>query len=405
MRLRARIATPLAVDVWDGLRTQPGRAGLSILAVAVGIAALTVLVAVLGGLRDKARRIAQELGVNVVGILPAGGSAPAAAGRLEERHAAILAANLPGGLVSTMRRYDVPTLGTEKTLSVVATDPALIRIRGWRLQDGRFLDARDMERREWSAVVGRALAERWNWKVGNLIMLRNMPFRIVGIVEAGGGTLETETGDPGLVLGERIVFVPKTVQPYWLTEWKTPEDRLDAIFLRMPEAMDYGRALSTARRLLDQPDASAKRVSWVTPETLTRSVRRLEKTISLTVGSIAVLCLVLGGTTLMSLMVSNVRDRITEIGLRRALGATQKDVAALFVLESAVLTATAALIGVLAAHALLILGRTALPVPIRPGLSSILVPLIAAVVLGIAFSYWPARMAARIAPAEALRAE
>lgn len=405
MRLRERIATPLALDVWDGLRTQPGRSALSLLAVAVGIAALTILVAVLGGLREKARRIAHDLGVNVVGILPAGGSEPSAAGRLEERHALLLAANFPGGLVSTMRRYDVPTLGTEKSLSVVATDPDLVRIRGWRLRDGRFLDGRDMERREWSAVVGRALAERWDWKVGNIVMLRNMPFRIVGIVEAGGGALETETGDPGLVLGERIVFVPKTVQPYWLTEWKTPEDRLDAVFLRTPEAMDYARALSTARSLLDQPGARAESLSWVTPESLTRNIRKLEKTISLTVGSIAVLCLVLGGTTLMSLMVSNVRDRVTEIGLRRALGATQRDVAALFVLESAVVTATAALMGVLAAHALLILGRTALPVPIRPGLSSILVPLIAAVVLGIAFSYWPARMAARITPAEALRAE
>lgn len=405
MKLRDKIATPLAVDVWDGLRTQPGRAALSLLAVAVGIAALTVLVAVLGGLRDKARRIAQDLGVNVVGILQDGGLPPGAAGRLEERHADLLAANFRGGLVSSMRRYDVPTLGTEKRLSVVATDPALVRIRGWRMRDGRFLDARDMERREWSAVVGRGLAERWDWKVGSLVMLRNMPFKIVGIVEAGGGALETETADPGLVLGERIVFVPKTVPPYWLAEWKTPEDRLDAIFLRTPETADYARALSTARRLLDQPDARVERLSWVTPESLTRNVRKLEKTISLTVGSIAVLCLVLGGTTLMSLMVSNVRDRVVEIGLRRALGATQKDIAALFVLEAAVVTTAAALAGAGASHILLILGGAALPFPVRLGLLSVAIPLIAAVVLGMAFSYWPARMAARITPSEALRAE
>ncbi|MBI1865104.1 MAG: ABC transporter permease, partial [Nitrospirae bacterium] len=206
-------------------------------------------------------------------------------------------------------------------------------------------------------------------------------------------------------LGERIVFVPKTVPPYWTTEWKKPEDRLDAIFLRTPETADYARALSAARNLLDQPDARVERVSWVTPESLTRNVRKLEKTISLTVGSIAVLCLVLGGTTLMSLMVSNVRDRVVEIGLRRALGATQKDIAALFVLEAAVVTTAAALAGAAASHVLLILGGAALPFPVRLGLSSVAVPLIAAVALGMAFSYWPARMAARITPSEALRAE
>ena len=107
----------------------------------------------------------------------------------------------------------------------------------------------------------------------------------------------------------------------------------------------------------------------------------------------------------MSLMVANVRDRVTEIGLRRALGATQWDIAILFVIESSIVTGVAAVIGTIGTHLLLVLGKNASPVPIRLGFRSILIPLTVSLVLGIIFSYWPAKMAANITPSEALRNE
>jgi putative ABC transport system permease protein len=392
-------------DVRDGIRTQPSRMGLSFLAIAIGIASLTVLIAVLGGLREKSRRIVKELGVNVVGILQQGKLNQDVQDSLHERHASMLAQNLLDCPLSTIRRFDVPTIGTSKLLSVVATDSSLIHIRQWKLSDGRFIDHWDLENRERKAVVSRFLSRQWNWGVGDLIMLRDTPFEIVGIVEVGGSALETELGDSSLMLGERVVFVPKTVIPSWVIDQENPGQAIDAIFLRVPDSLNFAQVVSTAQSLLSQPDSRVSHLSWVTPESLLQGVKELQKTIQLTVGSIAALCLILGGTTLMSLMIVNVRDRVTEIGLRRALGASQRDVALLFVLEGCLVTGAAAVTGILGTHLFLILRRQAFPVLLKFGLVSIFIPFLVAMLLAMVSSYWPAKSAARITPSEALRNE
>lgn len=392
-------------DIWDGIRTQPGRVGLALLAISIGVSSLTVLVAVLSGLREKSRQIVQELGVNVIAIIQQKGDSQNIASRLEEWHASLLAFNLPDCRISTIRRYEAPTLGTNETLTVVATDSSLIHIRQWRLDDGRFLDHSDIENQERNAVVSKSLSKLWNWKVGNLVMLRNTPFKIVGIVDAGGGALDTESGGSNLILGERVIFVPKTVPPNWMVGYNNPGRFLDAIFLNVPTSLNFDHTLSKAQRLLSHPERPVDHISWVTPESLISGIKKLQDTIGITVGSIAILCLVLGGTALMSLMVANVRDRVTEIGLRRALGATEWDIAALFVIEACLVTGSATLAGTTVTHILLLLGRHALPVPVRLGLMSILIPLIVSLLLGMIFSYWPAKTAAKITPSEALRYE
>ncbi|MBN1669526.1 MAG: ABC transporter permease [Kiritimatiellae bacterium] len=395
----------LLCDLWDGVRTQPGRVGLSLLAIAVGITALTVLLAVLGGLQERARRIVQELGVNVFGIVQAqAGEGFAESDRLCQEHVDRIEAGLPHCSIAGIRTYDVPVPGIRKGVKVVATDYTLFRVRGWRMESGRFLDAEDGRHHARHAAISATLSRLWGWKTGDVIALRNAPYTVVGVVQGGGGMLEEAAAGAGPVLGERVVFVPRRTPAYWLS-YGLRDERLDAVFVRVPEADRFDDALRIARRLLAQPGAELPGLSWVTPESLLLRIKRLQNTLKLSLGSIAVLCLVLGGTTLMSLMVSNVRERVAEIGLRRALGATTRDIAVLFVLEACFVTAAGALAGTGVTHALLLLGRPMFPVPIRLGIVSLFVPLLAAVGLGIAFSYWPAKSATRISPSDALRNE
>jgi putative ABC transport system permease protein len=241
-------------------------------------------------------------------------------------------------------------------------------------------------------------------RVGETILLRDTPYQVVGIVDVGGGAMETEIADQDIALGEKTVFVPLATPPYWLGLGRRV-DRLDAVFVKVSDAARYDRVLEASQLLLSQPDYTSLGLSWVTPQLLLVRVRRLQSTIKLTVGSIAVLCLILGGTTLMSLMVANVRERVTEIGLRRTLGATRRDIAILFIVEACAVTATAATAAVAATHLVLGIARTRLPVPVAFGASTILLPVIVAVGLGITFSYWPSRAASSIVPSEALRNE
>lgn len=393
-----------ARDIADDIRARPGRAGLSFLAIFVGMVALTVLIAVLGGLNDRARRIVQELGANtfVIQSMPAAGQ-PAA--RLSARHAALLSQNLPGCLVASVRFHDVPSAGSVASLRVVATEPALLAIRGWTLAAGRFLDTHDLRTRERSAVAGAGLAQRMQWSVGNSVLVRETPFRLVGIVRAGGAALVEEGGAANIAIGDDVLFVPSSIPPYWLTDRIAPDPETDALFVRVPDGMRMESAIDGARTLLTQPDAGSPSISIVTPADLLERVRRLQRTIQWTVGSIAVLCLVLGGTTLMSLMVANVRDRIPEIGLRRALGATAADIAGLFVIEAIAVTFLAALAAAIATHATLLAAQPDFPVPLRLGWLTAVGPCAIAAMLGMLFSFGPARAAARISPSEALRAE
>ena len=122
-------------------------------------------------------------------------------------------------------------------------------------------------------------------------------------------------------------------------------------------------------------------------------------------GSVVALALLLAGTTLMSLMINSVRSRVSEIGLRRALGASRQDIISMFLMEACLITGIAAVVAIAGTYLLLVLGRNALPVPVSTGSGTIIIPLVVAFVLSITFSYWPAKNAARITPSEALRNE
>ena len=401
-----RLERSTARDIWDGIRSQPGRIGLSALAIAIGVASLTMLIGMLEGLRTKSQLMVQELGANVVAILQQADehkNAGNTEGMLTEKHLGFLRANLAGCAVTGVNRLSLPTLGGSASMvTVIATDDALMNVRQWRMNAGRFFDLADLQNGQRHAVISRRLGEAWNWGVGNIIILGGVPFRVVGIADVGGSPVEAELGDPGLMLGERVAFVPRTAGGV-VPRRASGGASLDGIFIRVPDSRQIEDVARLARRLLSQPGYKVDSVSWITPDSLIRNIRRLSFTIKMTLGGISILCLILGGTTMMSLMIANVRSRVVEIGLRRALGATPRDIVTLFVVEACAVTVLAGVTGMAGSHVLLLLARNSLSIPVTLGFSSAVLPLLAALVLGAVFAYWPARMAAAIAPSEALR--
>ena len=397
--------TPMLRDLLDGIRAEPARVALSFMAVAVGIIALVLLLAVLGGLREKSRLLVRELGANVFAVLPGTAGESGQKQGLEEKHAAILAQNLPGCTISVMRRYELDAPGAGQKIAIVAVDESLAAVRGWGIRQGRFIDHMDVRRGDRNAVISAPLAELKRWKLGDVVSLEDTPFRVVGIIEPGIADSEGGPGKERLGVGENVMFVPKTAPFPRRGEQKEISHRADAIFVQVPLDSDIHKALAVAQNLLRPPSFGLDGISWVTPESLIQGVRRLQSSVRVAGGSVTFLCLVLGGTTLMSLMVANVRDRTVEIGLRRSLGATALDVAKLFVLEACAVTSAAALVGMMAAGMILFLVQKKLSMMVSIGVTGIVTPFALSIALGVIFSYWPARMAARISPAEALRNE
>lgn len=392
-------------DIYDGLRARPGRLGLSVFALAIGIAALTILLAVLGGLSDQSKRILSTLGANVFAVVQEGGNRGGEV--LQQEHISLLRENLAGYDIAGTREHAVDVPGRKDKLTVVATDAPLAELRGWTLMRGRFIDELDNREFRRVAVITPALArsdeQARGWQVGDTIQLGRRPYAIVGMVKPTGGAVEQGGAGAGLVPGERVVFVPAETPPYWETRGREWRDTVDMFFVRVPPGVAMASGQTAVRTLLGQPDLRLGGLGWITPERLLERVTRLQRTIRWTVGSIAWLCLILGGTTLMSLMVANVNERVTEIGLRRAIGATPGDISRLFVVEACLVTALAALLGSGITHLVLRATGERFPVPIRLDAETFLIPFAVAVVLGMVFSWWPARAAAQIAPSEALR--
>jgi len=390
-------------DIWDGIRFQPARTGLSFLAICVGMISLTVLLAILGGLSEKSRMMIKEMGANVFAILPQQLETSSETNEVREAHAALIAANLSDCQVSCARQFKAEIPGVSGTVNLVATDENMKNVRQWHLFKGRFIDLRDVRNSERNAVITKTMSHTRGWEIGQVINLKSEPFTIVGIIGTEDETMEPENAGSTISTGDKSIFVPLSTSKLWLDPGQNDYYNLDTIFVRVPENVDFNLTFSAVQRLLTGPYENAGRFAWITPEVLLRNIRRLQTTIGFTVGSVALLCIILGGTTLMSLMVANVRDRITEIGLRRALGATPADIAVLFVLEACLVTGIASITGTTLTHLVLLAARDYFPSPIHLDALTIITPVVLSLVLGIFFSYGPARMAAGISPSEALR--
>ena len=389
---------PLLADTWEGLRSRPGRTAFAVAALSVGMSALTVLAALLNGLRQRSRDVVKELGANVIAVVDRNG--PGAGFR--ERHVRALEAGLPACDISPVRRHRVQT-GDGPAIEIIGTDERLLGIRQWHVDRGRRLDRRDLSGARRHAVISRELALQDGRRPGDILALGRTPFRVIGIVDTGGAPGVDREGQAEVAWGERTAFVPHTVRPDWDRGGRRPPTGFTGLFLRSPDGIAPERMERIARRLLAQPGLRGGALSWVTPERLLRGVRRLQVTIRLTAGSVAVLSLLLGGMALAGLLSANVRERVPEIGLRRALGATRGDIARLFVLEAVGITAAAAACGGIAGWTILLAVPALWPVPIRPGLLTVTAPPLIGIALGIFFAYGPARMAAAIRPADALR--
>ncbi|MEI8140319.1 MAG: ABC transporter permease [bacterium] len=396
----------LIYDLGEGTRSQPTRTGLSFASLTIGMVALVTLLAILGGVRQKTQIMIGELGVNVFGLVqPAEISRKAGNSPLSRRHADYLTANLPETTVTGMRLDDGAAAGLPVGAVLVATDESLFQVRPWRIVQGRAIDATDIRTRSHYAMASTALAQVMNLTVGSDVRLRNMTFRIVGLVEIEAGTLESGDTQPGVTPGNRLFLVPWSVPACWSTETVFDAARVDAIFIKGSAPAHFDNNTRRTRALMQQPDYAVEGLSWITPQSLIHRLMRYQRLIMLAGGTIVLLCLILGGLTLTSLLLTGVQTRVPEIGLRRALGASPADIGILFMCEALLITLSATVVGTGGAWILLKMTLAWSPLPVYLGATVAAIPLLSGIILGVIFSYWPARAAARISPSEALRNE
>jgi putative ABC transport system permease protein len=393
---------------FQSIRANKLRATLTMLGVIIGVAAVITTVALSTGAQKAVEERIQALGANLLSIYP---GQSFFGGRAAEQRVSLTVddaeALTRGGTLITavvpeiQRSQQVEYINLNANLNILGTTANYAPVRNYTLDYGRFFTPGDDESRQRYAVLGASVPTIFDANpaamIGQTIQIRGQAFEVIGILERKGSQ-GFENRD------EQIVIPLKTAQ-YRIFG----SDRLRSIAVEVREGVPLEQGMVDIERILRrehkiQPGADNDFQVRNQQEILATQQQTTE-TFSVLLGSIAAVSLLVGGIGIMNIMLVSVTERTREIGIRKALGATQWNIMFQFLVESLVLCLAGGGLGILLGWGTSTLlstnfGWNALIDPTAVGVAFGF-----SAMVGLFFGLWPARRAATLNTIDALRYE
>ena len=391
----------LISDLYLGLKSNPHKSLLSIGIISIGMLLLVLLVGILDSLEAKSNNRIKALGINVFAVSAKNNIDNTQGSELSIESYRTLRYALDNELIAPIKSYRASALGMDKSIHLVATSAQLHLIRGWKIDGGRFLSPLDIQTKSRVAVVDHKTYQQQGWELGNIVPVGRTTFKIVGVVRLPEELSAIQNNSKSSA-NSNVMFIPYSITPTWSNSEAT-NGILDRIFIKSTDITSFYSLIQKTRNLLHNPENKYNGLQWLTPANLVAEISALKRSLTLTLGGVSILSLVMGSITLITLMLSNVRERRIEIGLRRALGATQTNIQLQFVLEAVTITIVAALLGYLFAIMVVKLKILAITNDISIKQQVMLIPFFVSILIGSIAAYFPAKLAAEIDPAIALR--
>lgn len=387
------------------LKANKLRAGLTMLGIIIGIAAVITVVTIGMGGKAAVMQELEKTGVNLFIIYPKSSAQNNASEgmKLTWQDAESLKRSLPHvkNLIPSSSDYGALEVNQKSTSAIiVGTTPEFAEARRREITLGRFFTEDEMATNRRVVVIDQKMADDLfgaGNPLGQQVMIHHVPCRVIGVLAKDESTFAQ--------------YAPMQQQSsFSYMPWGTWSDifgtrRVDQLEGTTFDKADLESATTTAKRILNQRHGTTDDYEVFNVQQLVEAADKITKILTSIIGLVAGISLLVGGIGIMNIMLVSVTERTREIGLRKAVGAKERDILTQFLLEATVISLIGGLIGIAFGSGSAVLISNFLKWPPLLSRWAIVTAVTFSIAVGIFFGYYPARKAAKLEPMAALRYE
>lgn len=282
---------------------------------------------------------------------------------------------------------------------IVGTTPEFAEVRRRDVASGRFFTAEELAADRRVVVIDQKVADTLfgaGNPLGQQVIVHNVPCRVIGVLA------KDQSAFAQFDMGPQNAFA--------YLPWGTWSDiyssrRVDQLQGSTVSEADLEGTITQAKRILNQRHGTTDQYDAFNVQQLVQAANKITKILTSIISLVAGISLIVGGIGIMNIMLVSVTERTREIGLRKALGAKERDILTQFLLEATVISLIGGIIGIIVGSGSALLTAKLLKWP--PLLSSwaIITAVTFSIMVGVFFGYYPAQKAAKLEPMDALRYE